>query len=218
MDFYPDSGPSSLNACDDLSDRFENLENVILYEEKTDPHKHKEKQPEYDDVTLTEKELNKTGGLSGISINSISNFFTGIYGKIKNLIGSKPKRVFIKMHQFFGCSHLMAMRFFIYSINDCDYRAVYCNSLDEYKKNKCPRKSLEAYPRMGFYADKADDFYRKSMGNFFLQTVEKPPYCLKSTGAPRRNVSEFFRYFLDHLRPNNATKSTTNATVFLKYL
>lgn len=206
MDFYPDSGPSNLNACNDVVGRFENLDNVILYEEKSDPHKHNS----FDEVTVTEKELNQTGGLSGISTSSISTFFGNIFGKIKSMVVSKPKRVFIKMHQFFGCSHLMAMRFFIYSINDCDYRSVYCHSKDEYKKNKCPRKSLSAYPRMGFYADQADEFYRKSMGNFFLQTTDKPPYCLNAIDAPKRNVSEFFRYFIDHLKPNSS-RTTTKA-------
>lgn len=222
MDFYPDSGPSNLNACGDIVGRYENLENVILYEETTtasdalsfsNKHKHrsekKQTQAEFEEVTLSDKELNKTtDGILGISTSSISTFFGNVYGKIKNVLGSKPKRVFIKMHQFFGCSHLMAMRYFIYSINDCEYKSVMCKSRDEFNKHTCPDLSstLRAYPRMGFYADEADEFYRKSMGNFFLKTSEKPPYCIKKSTepneVPRRSVSQFFKYFIEKLIPN----------------
>lgn len=207
MDFYPDSGPSSINACSDsVINRFENEnENFILFEEKGE-RSSSSKPQEYENVTFGEKELNTTGGLSSLTISSISNYFGNFYDRIKNVISKKPKRIFTKLHQFVGCSHLMAVRFFIYSVNECDYKAVYCHNVDEFKKNKCPRKTLSAYPRMGFGADQSDEFYKKSMGNFFLTTYEKPPYCFKSP-EPKRNVSEFFRYFLDHIKPPTNVKN-----------
>lgn len=202
MDFYPDSGPSSINACNDITVRFENDDNnVILYEEKVEISKSQNKSIEYEDITLDEKFTNKHGGLSGITRGSITSYLSGIYGKIKNVFAYKPKRIFSKVHQFVGCSHLMAMRFFIYSINDCEYRAVHCHSAKDFNKHKCPKNDLKAFPRMGYRADESDELYRKSMGNFFLYSYEKPPYCLKTSNTPRKNITQFYQYFLDNLKP-----------------
>ena len=171
MDFYGDKGPSKINSCDHLGDRLKN-EYVILYDD-TD-----EKNGKYENVTLDDDQLE--GGINKITEKSLSNKISALFKTVKNFFIKGPKKVFVKGHQFFGCSHLMAVRFFIYSINECVYKSKLCPTLKDFKKDSCykPKNSNMVYPRLGYYADRSDIFYRKSNGNFFLHTTESAPYCL----------------------------------------
>lgn len=193
MDFYPDSGPSGINACGDILNRYENDDNVILFEEDS-------KNGQYQNVTLEEKEFEKPSFFNSLTPKSVQNMLKSLLDKIKNF-SFKPKRVFTKVHQFFGCSHLMAVRFFIYSINDCEYKAVYCSSRSDFEKNRCARYNLDAFPRMGYYADRSDQFYQTSFGNYFLYTMPKPPYCMNANSSRMNDVKQFYKYFFDNLRP-----------------
>lgn len=169
MDFYQDDGASGVNACDDIGDRSKNHEYVILYEDKNSDENN------YQNVTLSTTETSEE--ISKITTGSLSSKIKGLFKKVKNFIWTKPKRIFLRGHQFFGCSHLMAMRFYIHSINNCEFKAAFCRSLSDYKRNTCFRSDKLNAPRMGYYADRASSFYKKSNGNFFLETRNKAPYC-----------------------------------------
>ena len=91
------------------------------------------------------------------------------FHEFAKLLG-KQKRVFTNMHQFFGCNHLMAVRFFIYSINDCYFYSKTCESrLVKCDLNKFNKAS---YPRMGYHADKLETFFRNASAKFYLDTKE----------------------------------------------
>lgn len=164
MDFYQDGGASEVAACDDLSDRYNN---VILYEEDN------KKDKKYDDIYL-----NDLDDIDFTSLTSLKNHIKKYWDKFINFFFKKPKRLFLKAHQFFGCSHLMSMRFFLYSINTCQYEAKQCDSLADFHANRCSNNRYK-FPRMGYYADKSDEFYKQSYNSFYLHTLEKSPYCKK---------------------------------------
>ncbi|RNA24596.1 pancreatic triacylglycerol lipase [Brachionus plicatilis] len=165
MDFYPDLG--DVNACNEVKQRFDNLENVILYEEANS------KDDEFEDVNLTSIDAKDT-----FSVDNLKSKMISIFGKIKDFFDKKPKRIFISVHQFFGCSHLMAVRYFIYSINECDYRAHLCSRKEDFTTKKClDAKRKPDFARMGYHADKSNAKFLTSFGNFYLATSSKPPYC-----------------------------------------
>jgi hypothetical protein len=183
MDFFLDDGPSKLTACR-YENRYENDENVILYEEKS-------KSKEYQNIQLKDEEIRENGNINELTVDSVLDKVKGLASKVKNFFVSKPKRIFTKIHQFGGCSHLMAVRYFQYSINDCIYRAEYCESLEHFKKGDCFKSndSKMEFPRMGYWANKSDDFYKTSSGNFFIRTTEKPPYCIDQTKQKEKQFS-----------------------------
>ena len=167
MDFYEDGGASAVSACDDFTDRAKNHEYIVLYEDKINGNEL------VDNITMNEQELKE--GVNSITSNSIKLKIKNMFGKIKNYVLSRPKRIFLKSHQFFGCSHLMSVRFFLYSINICEFKAIFCQ-----KKNyKCLKTRGTNYPspQMGYYADRSKEFYKKSNGKFFLETKSTAPYC-----------------------------------------
>lgn len=99
------------------------------------------------------------------------------------------------MHQFVGCSHLMSVRFFIHSINDCFYQATYCKSIKEFKANSCFKvnNTVNQSTRMGYYANLSSKYFKNSNGNFFLTTSGHAPYCkptdekINSTTSTKKN-------------------------------
>ena len=165
MDFYPDLG--NVNACNEVKQRFDNLDNVILYEES------RRKDDDFEDINLNSIDKNDV-----FSVDTLKNKLINFLGRIKYFLNKKPKRVFVSVHQFFGCSHLMAVRYFIYSINECDYRAHMCSNKEDYKAKKClDTKRKPDFARMGYHADKSNSKYLSSFENFYLDTTAKPPYC-----------------------------------------
>jgi hypothetical protein len=72
----------------------------------------------------------------------------------------------------------MSVRFFLYSINRCEFKTKYCNSIADFKLNNCYKQNSKIDVRMGYYADKSDAFYKTSHGSFFVNTIEKAPYCV----------------------------------------
>lgn len=166
MDFFPDLG--EVTACNEVKNRFENLENVILYEEAN-----KKGGDDYKNLTLTSLNENDTK-----SVESLTNKLKSLFGKIKDFFSDKPKRIFVSVHQFFGCSHLMSVRYFIYSINQCDYKSHLCPTRNNYLNKTClDTKSNSDFARMGYHADLSNKKYLTSFGNFYLNTTDKPPYC-----------------------------------------
>lgn len=170
MDFYQDSGPSKVKACDQVDNRATNLDKVILYEEA---NKNGEK---FEDVHLTKiEEVNYT------SLKSVKSHLKSraksYWRKIKSWFITKPKRIFLAAHQFFGCSHIMAVRYFIYSINTCTFQAVACKDLANFQNSSCT-KNTKDFPRMGYHAHLADQVYKTSRENFYVHTNETAPYCL----------------------------------------
>lgn len=174
MDFYQDNGASGVNACDDLDERSKNHEYVVLYEDESSDAAN------YVNITLSEDKA--TDEISQITTSSLKLEIKNMFNKIKDYLVSRPKKIFLKTHQFFGCSHLMAMRFFIYSINNCEFKAEFCRSLNHFKRNKCFNSNRTSSrikpPIMGYYADHSSEFYKRSNGNFFLRTKSEAPYCL----------------------------------------
>ncbi len=173
MDFYQDNGPSGVSACDDIEDRSRDHTFIVLYEDESSAN------GQYENITLSDSETYKS--ISKISKSSIKSKITKVLNKAKNYILSRPKKIFLKGHQFFGCSHLMSVRFFLYSIKTCEFRAMFCRDLDAYKLNKCfnsKRASSLSPPVMGYFADRSSDFYKKSNGNFYLTTGSVAPYCI----------------------------------------
>ncbi len=183
MDFYPDKGPSDVAACGDLSNRFDTYQNVILYEES---------QPkpgvEFQNVTLTASEIESAGGLRNLSIKSLFSKLGSMVGTVANYLGKKPKRVFTQFHQFFGCSHLMSVRMFVTSINDCEFKSRMCDSYEDFADRSVYNCRVDARggpePRMGYHADKASEFYTKSKGEFFLVSTQQPPFCTDPVKKP----------------------------------
>ena len=168
MNFYQDNGPSKVNACDKIIDRFENQENVIIYEEEKNSK-------DYNDILITDE----VDSISFSSVSSLMNYAKKFWNKIKDFFSKKPKRIFLKAHQFFGCSHLMSVRFFLYSINTCEFNAKYCDSISDFQRNNCFKINNSFIgPKLGYYADKTNDLYKFSRGDFFLITNDKVPYCL----------------------------------------
>ena len=173
MDFYPEN-----ISCHSVP--FERDENVILYE---DDQPSKKKASTYEEIYIGDQELNESGGFLGLSINKLKGKAVRIFNKIKGFFSSKPKRIFLTVHQFFGCSHLLSVRYFLYSINNCVFETMYCKSLEDFRKNRCPVNKNLKMPRLGYYADQSDPEYKKSFGHFFLVTKPKAPYCLDPTTA-----------------------------------
>lgn len=167
MDFYQDHGASQVEACDNYIDRATNLNNVILFEEENDKNK------KYDDEYYDNKSK-----INFKSLTSIKSHAKSFWQKIKSFFVKKPKRIFLAAHQFFGCSHLMAMRYFIYSINTCGFEATSCSSQTHFEQDVCAMRNASLrHPRMGYYADLSDDVYKRSMGKFYLHTNKEAPYC-----------------------------------------
>jgi hypothetical protein len=166
MDFYQDHGASQVEACDNLKDRATNLNNVILYEEQND------KNEKYVDEYYDNKDK-----INFKSLTSIKSHAKGLWNKIKNIFSKKPKRIFLAAHQFFGCSHLMAVRYFIYSINKCEFEAKSCSSQVHFDQNTCSINIGLKPSRMGYYADLSDEAFKKSKGKFYLHTHKTAPYC-----------------------------------------
>ncbi|CAF1027663.1 unnamed protein product [Brachionus calyciflorus] len=167
MDFYPDLG--DINACNEVKQRFDNLENVILYEETTTNKK---------GVEYKEIQLNNLTEIDTLSVENLKKKLNSLFCKVKDFFSNKPKRVFISLHQFFGCSHLMSVRYFIYSINKCDYKSHMCNKKQDFEMKKCLDNSNSYdFARMGYHTERSNNKYLTSYGNFYLNTTNKPPYC-----------------------------------------
>jgi hypothetical protein len=179
MDFYPDKGPSEVTACRDLENRFNTYENVILYEESQKGSV----ESDFQNVTLSDAEIESAGGLKNLTVKSVLTYGLGaLVQAVANYLDKKPKRVFTKFHQFFGCSHLMSVRLFLNSINDCEFKCRLCDTFEDFQDESVyncradPKGGVE--PRMGYYADRATEFYKRSLGDFFLRTTEHPPFCV----------------------------------------
>jgi hypothetical protein len=174
-DFYPDNGPSELNACKNFKDRFDNDESVIIYEENENSKK-------FEDVFLTNEEINENGGIKKLTFKSVKNMMKSFLNKMINFFKRSSKRVFIKLHQFFGCSHLMAVRYYIFSINICKFESKQCESLEYFKANNCSQQLTDEenvnIPRMGYHADRSDTKYKISRNKFFVMTHQKIPFCM----------------------------------------
>jgi len=175
MDFYPDEGPSKISACDFHNYKFEK---VIIYEEKNPKNK------DYEDITLANEDI-INGRLGNLTIESVSKTIKSAFKNFMSFFFKKPARIFTQVHQFLGCAHLMAMRYFIHSINRCTYQVSYCNNSNILINNTCDHfntyKLNSEQPRMGFYADLASDLFKKSYGNFYLNTTPQAPYCRNET-------------------------------------
>ena len=175
MDFFFDNGPAGeVKACDDVKNRFETTDKFILYQEEG-------KNKTFDDVTLTD--LDKNGGIRNLTVKSVFASMKNFFKKISDFFSKKPKRIFMSLHQFFGCAHLMSVRLFIVSINECEFRANLCDSLNDFKKKDCFTNrnktfDIKLLPRAGYHADKAIDFFNKINGSFFSYTTINPPFCL----------------------------------------
>jgi hypothetical protein len=182
MDFYPDFGPSNVTQCSDLNTRYDLYDNVIIYQEgDTTDEKEAISASNYADVVLTDQDVDEQGGLSNFSFDSLMSKIKAIFESVSNYFFKKPKRVFIKLHQFFGCSHLAAMRFFLNSINQCNFYSIYCPSVEAFLSNKYNNATLcklNEKVRMGYYADRASQALKTSMGDFYLRTTENPPFCV----------------------------------------
>jgi hypothetical protein len=94
MDFFTNTDKSKEDTCKDIRIRDKDTDGkIILYEdENKDPSN-----TTYEEVYLEASE--------NITKRGIGSFFLNVLTDIKKL----PKRVFIKTHQFFGCSHLMVI-------------------------------------------------------------------------------------------------------------
>lgn len=175
MDFFFDNGPAGeVKACDDVKNRFETTDKFILYQEDG-------KNKTFDDVTLTD--LDKNGGIRNLTVKSVFASMKNFFKKISDFFSKKPKRIFMSLHQFFGCAHLMSVRLFIVSINECELRANLCDSLNDFKKKDCFTNrnktfDIKLLPRAGYHADKAIDLFKKINGSFFSYTAINPPFCL----------------------------------------
>jgi len=169
MDFYQDGGASNIKACDKFADRVNNFDNVVIYEEENHGDK------TFEDVHLDSQE--KADFFSLGTVKTGLSKAKSMWKKVKSWFLKSPKRVFLKAHQFFGCSHIMAVRYFIYSINTCTYSAVPCPDLAHFLNASCA-KNVGPSPRMGYYADLEADRYKTSRNKLFIHTSEKPPYCL----------------------------------------
>ena len=159
-------------------------ENVILYQEDDD----RNITQQFDDHYINDKEIKIKGGLNNLSLNSITSKIKSIFASIKNFFVKKSKRTFIKMHQFFGCSHLMSVRYFLSSINNCTFVSTHCRTKDDFfilNGTKCHSLSMDEFgapPRMGYFADLSEAKFKKSFGNFFLNTSGKEPFCRTTPG------------------------------------
>lgn len=173
MDFFVDDGPSEVTACSNIKDRFDTSDKFILYEETN------KKSSSYADVYIEDKDLDKSGGLSNLSLDKVFNFAKRFFNSVMDFFKNKPKRIFLNLHAFFGCSHLMSVRLFIFSINECNYKVSYCNSTNtnDFKKGNCSQLNDLSPPRMGYYADSSDVYFKYSMASFFTNTTSTPPFC-----------------------------------------
>lgn len=166
MDFFTNNEISDEKTCKDIIYRYELYDKVILYEEDSKGSKHQ-------NVELSDEDIKKNGGIDRLTLKgvfaTIKEFFMNLFNYFKKV----PKRVFINTHQFFGCSHLMAVRYFIYSINDCTYQSEYCES----SKRTCSATKDENFPRMGYFADKSDIRYKTSFSSFYVNTSPDVPFC-----------------------------------------
>jgi hypothetical protein len=69
----------------------------------------------------------------------------------------------------------MSVRYFIYSINYCDYKSEVCEIT---RKNcKTATEFQMSYPRMGYHADKTDETLRSGLNTFYTNTTFKVPFC-----------------------------------------
>lgn len=184
---------SSLNSCEVGSTRKTsfNDNDVILYEEGDG------NATQYEDHHLNEKDLKENGGVNGMSFSSITNTIKNFFKRLKNLFSKKSKRIFIKMHQYIGCSHLMSVRYFLASINNCSFLANFCKTQIDFLTNnnstttkinasknpnntKChvnTKDEIKWPARMGYYADLSFQTFKTSFGNFFLNTTGQAPFC-----------------------------------------
>lgn len=184
MDFFPDDGPNRLSPCE-IDRRLENVdenEQVILYEEERT-----NKNQNFENVIL-DNNIN-INDLYNSTIGSIIQRFNSFINMIRNFFYSKPKRLFIRAHQFFGCSHLMAVRYFIHSINDCTYRAFSCSNRNNDSKwcqnyrSNISENTSKYFPRMGYWANNAALTYKTSHEIFYVNTTNTQPYCHDTTST-----------------------------------
>ncbi len=103
-------------------------------------------------------DLSKIGSIKA----SVASKTQSMWKKVKSWFVSSPRRVFLKAHQFFGCSHLMAVRYFVYlirprltrankgDVNTCTFGASHCPDLAHFHNVSCP---VSPGPRMDHYAD-----------------------------------------------------------------
>ncbi|CAF0852606.1 unnamed protein product [Didymodactylos carnosus] len=205
MDFLPDGGDSNAEACKKLpkignDDNDEQLFELVKNGDKTELRPVSKRTILKHDIRSLNKRFlfkSKTTTLETPIVIDIDlkdlerenlpekNFIEIIRDKIG--IISPIKDVFVKIHGFVGCNHLRAPRYFISSINSCDFRATMCDSWSNYINKRCndtfQQKYLNdnTYPRMGFHADKSNIYYRKQNAKYYLRTIENPPYCDNSS-------------------------------------
>ena len=99
-----------------------------------------------------------------------------------------------------GCSHLMSVRYFLSSVNNCTFKAYYCRTQNDFFSNvskchKSAKNETKAPPRMGYYADMSADTFKKSYGNFFLNTTGHAPFCQRVNHTSNL-VQKHTRHFL----------------------
>ena len=218
MDFYPDDGPNQLKACD-MMNKLDTDENAILYEEESSDDDEFENIYLDESVNATRKTANKRKEtLYAQSINSVTRLFKSMVSSLKDLFYAKPRRFFFKVHQFFGCSHLAAMRLFIYSINQCAYRATYCVNRNAFINGTChwnvstnESGTGAGFPRMGYWADKSARFYKQRRNaSFFLNISHTRPYCFDPTVVPE--LPKNATLVANATTPTTSTQTTTTAT------
>ena len=163
--FYTNTRNGKEDTCKDIRIRDkETDEKVILYEEDDLGNSTSSYQTvDFQDLPLGNS-VNST-----LTKRSIKSVLSNFYKNVKTL----PQRVFIQTHQFFGCGHLMSVRFFIYSINYCEYKSEIC----ETTVKNCKSTEGVDYPRMGYHTDKSDEKYRLSSNVFYVNTTFKVPFC-----------------------------------------
>lgn len=174
MNFFTNNEMSSEKTCKDVKYRYQLYDKVILYETESKGNK-------YEEVTLSDEDVKKKGGINKITIKDLLSNVKEFFKKVINLFRKLPKRVFVSAHQFFGCNHLLAVRYFIYSINDCVYQSQYCG------KGVCKAVKNETFPRMGYFADRSDIKFKTSLSMFFVNTSSEVPFCYDS--IPKRSNS-----------------------------
>ena len=156
MDFFPDGGQSSAKGCEKLI-RIEDDENsdTANFYKRFFFHSSDEESGNVPRKGFLERLRDRIGQLTPL------------------------KKIFLNIHSYIGCNHLRSPHYFISSINHCEFRAKLCSSWSNYLTKTCfdPRENNKTYPRMGFYADRSDRFYRQGNGSFYLKTVKEKPYC-----------------------------------------
>lgn len=174
MDFYPSTAPSKSKPCD--------IDQRLHY---VDEYKSKSKQDHEMVILYEESGAKENVSISSVqfkdidSLDSLVSKFKSFWQKLVSVFYHKPKRYFLKGHQFFGCTHLMAMRYFIHSVNDCVYQAQECGSVKKFWSKKCNKVNIghDMKTRMGYWSSSSDPRVQHSMASFYVNTTDTLPFC-----------------------------------------